>query len=60
MAPQSRTRSLMPTSPPSVEYALTELGMELVPVIDSIVRVGTRLLKGNVSCGPVPSGKATR
>jgi DNA-binding HxlR family transcriptional regulator len=40
------TREVAPTSPPSVEYALSELGMELVPVIDSIVRVGTRLLEG--------------
>ena len=38
-------RSVMPTSPPSVEYALSDLGAELVPVIDSIVRVGTRLLE---------------
>jgi DNA-binding HxlR family transcriptional regulator len=38
------TREVLPTSPPSVEYALSELGTELVPVIDSIVRVGTRLL----------------
>src|SRR5262252_890638 len=34
-------RQVMPTSPPSVEYSLSELGQELVPVIDSIVRVGT-------------------
>ena len=38
------TRSVVPSSPPSVEYALTELGKELIPVIDTIVRVGTRLL----------------
>jgi DNA-binding HxlR family transcriptional regulator len=31
------------TSPPSVEYSLSELGKELVPVIDTIVAVGTRL-----------------
>ncbi|WP_254626472.1 helix-turn-helix domain-containing protein [Myxococcus sp. CA039A] len=37
------TREVLPTSPPSVEYALSSLGLELVPVIDSIVRVGTRL-----------------
>ena len=36
-------RTPLETSPPSVEYALTELGRELIPVIDSIVRVGTRL-----------------
>jgi DNA-binding HxlR family transcriptional regulator len=40
------TRAVLPTSPPSVEYALSELGSELVPVIDAIVRVGTRLLDG--------------
>lgn len=37
-------REVAPTSPPSVEYALSELGKELIPVIDTIVRVGTRLL----------------
>jgi DNA-binding HxlR family transcriptional regulator len=41
-------RRVMPTSPPSVEYALTELGAELVPVIRSIVKVGERL-KGRYS-----------
>ena len=39
-------REVVPTSPPSVEYSLTDLGRELVPVIDSIVRVGTRLIAG--------------
>jgi DNA-binding HxlR family transcriptional regulator len=38
------TRDVRATSPPSVEYTLSEVGHELVPVIDSIVRVGTRLL----------------
>ncbi|MBJ6764472.1 helix-turn-helix transcriptional regulator [Myxococcaceae bacterium JPH2] len=36
-------RSVLPTSPPSVEYSLSELGRELLPVIDAIVRVGGRL-----------------
>lgn len=36
-------RSVLATSPPSVEYSLTELGEELVPAIRAIVRVGTRL-----------------
>jgi DNA-binding HxlR family transcriptional regulator len=36
----------MPTSPPSVEYSLSELGRELVPVINTIVRVGTRIREG--------------
>jgi DNA-binding HxlR family transcriptional regulator len=35
---------VMPTSPPTVEYELTELGRELLPAIRSIVEVGTRLL----------------
>jgi len=38
-------RLVVPTSPPSVEYALTELGRELIPVIDAIVKVGTRLFR---------------
>ncbi len=37
------TRAVMPTSPPSVEYALTELGEELIPVIRAIVAVGSKL-----------------
>jgi DNA-binding HxlR family transcriptional regulator len=37
-------RAVLPSSPPSVEYALSELGKELIPVIDAIVKVGTRLL----------------
>jgi DNA-binding HxlR family transcriptional regulator len=36
-------RAVMPTSPPSVEYALTLLGRELVPAIDAIVKVGQKL-----------------
>ena len=39
-------RAVMPTSPPSVEYSLSELGRELVPVINTIVRVGTRIREG--------------
>ena len=42
-------RTVVPTSPPSVEYSLSETGHELVPVIDSIVRVGTRLIEGRSS-----------
>lgn len=37
------TRTIMATSPPSAEYALTELGQELIPAINAIVRVGSRL-----------------
>jgi DNA-binding HxlR family transcriptional regulator len=37
-------RSVMATSPPTVEYELTALGQELIPAIRSIVEVGSRLL----------------
>jgi DNA-binding HxlR family transcriptional regulator len=37
------TRRVMPTSPPSVEYALTELGRGLVPAIAAIAAVGHKL-----------------
>lgn len=37
------TRSIQPTTPPSVEYALTPLGQELVPALDAIVEVGHKL-----------------
>lgn len=37
------TRDVVPSSPPSVEYALSPLGEELIPVITSIVKVGERL-----------------
>jgi DNA-binding HxlR family transcriptional regulator len=36
-------RKVMPTSPPSVEYALTGLGLEFMPVIEAIAQVGQRL-----------------
>lgn len=36
-------RTVKPTSPPTVEYALTDLGRELKPAIEAIVAVGRRL-----------------
>lgn len=36
-------REVKPTSPPSVEYSLTELGRELVPAIEAIAAVGHKL-----------------
>jgi DNA-binding HxlR family transcriptional regulator len=36
-------RTVQPTSPPSVEYALTDLGRELIPAIKAIASVGRRL-----------------
>lgn len=40
-------REVKPTSPPSVEYSLTELGRELLPAIDAIVAVGHKLKHGS-------------
>ena len=36
-------RHVVPSSPPSVEYSLSKLGRDIVPVIDTFVRVGTKL-----------------
>ncbi len=36
-------RHVLDTSPPSVEYELTELGHELIPALDGIVKVGHKL-----------------
>ena len=38
-------RRVIATSPPSVEYTLTELGQELIPAINAIVKVGLKLKK---------------
>jgi DNA-binding HxlR family transcriptional regulator len=38
-------RDVKPTSPPSVEYSLSDLGKELLPAIAAIVSVGHRLKK---------------
>lgn len=37
------SRTVLATTPPSVDYALTELGGELVPAIRAIVEVGSKL-----------------
>lgn len=51
------TRTIKPTTPPSVEYALTPLGRELVPALDAIVEVGhkLKLTMGNSEEGKVAS-----
>lgn len=36
-------RTVIPTSPPSVEYALNALGQRLVPAIEAIAEVGEEL-----------------
>ena len=41
------SRTVMDTSPPSVEYELTPLGGELIPALTAIVKVGHELkMKG--------------
>ena len=39
------SRHVRPTSPPSVEYELTDLGAELIPALEGIVAVGHKLKK---------------
>tara|TARA_R110002110_G_scaffold261474_1_gene477312 strand:- start:32 stop:262 length:231 start_codon:yes stop_codon:yes gene_type:complete len=39
----NRTPEVKPTSLPSVEYALTDLGQELIPAIQAIVEVGHKI-----------------
>lgn len=51
-------REVVPSSPPSVEYSLSELGKELVPVIDTIVRVGTRLREDSHAAAPAVRRRA--
>lgn len=36
-------RKVMPTSPPSVEYSLADLGERLIPAIEAIAKVGEEL-----------------
>src|SRR5262245_37359136 len=46
------TRQVVPSSPPSVEYALSELGVELLPAIRAIVAVGMKLKEGAIARRP--------
>ena len=44
-------RAVRPTSPPSVEYSLTDLGAELLPAIRAIVEVSHKLkMRNNEAC----------
>lgn len=45
------SRTVLPTTPPSVDYALTDLGRELIPAIVAIVEVGTKLRRRTISEG---------
>lgn len=42
-------RAVLPTSPPSVEYSLTELGQDVLPAIRSIVDIGYKLKSHRLS-----------
>ena len=46
-------RHTFPEVPPRVEYALTEKGRALVPIIDSMRTYGTEWLGANGSCAAV-------
>lgn len=37
------SHTLTPTTPPSAEYTLTDLGRELIPIVQAIADVGRRL-----------------
>ena len=50
------TRHLLDTSPPSAEYALTDLGRELVPAIQAIIDVGMKL-KNELATRRKPAAK---
>ena len=50
------TRRLLDTSPPSAEYALTDLGRELIPAIKAIVDVGMKL-KNELATRRKPAAK---
>ena len=44
-------RKVMPTSPPTVEYSLTALGLKFKPVLGAIVEVSKELQK-RTACAP--------
>jgi DNA-binding HxlR family transcriptional regulator len=48
------TRTVKPTSPPSVEYSLTNLGLQLMPAITAIVQVGHKLKAEGAKSRPSP------
>lgn len=49
-------RTVLDTSPPSAEYALTQLGRELLPAIEALVGVGAKLIAewGGITRRPSP------
>jgi DNA-binding HxlR family transcriptional regulator len=51
-------RKVRPTSPPSVEYSLTDLGAELLPAIRAIVEVSHKLKMREQDGRPTAKGAA--
>src|SRR5215210_6347916 len=49
-------RTTFPEVPPRVEYALTEKGRALVPIIESMRAYGTEWLGATGTCSEVPQG----
>ncbi|MGX6449098.1 winged helix-turn-helix transcriptional regulator [Patulibacter sp. S7RM1-6] len=52
-------RQTFPEVPPRVEYALTEKGEALLPIIDGMREYGTRWLGAEGDCAPAVAGVAT-
>ncbi len=52
------TRTVMHSSPPTVEYALTPLGHKLNPILKSVAEVGKEITKMEGGSKPVPKEKA--
>ena len=48
------SRKVMPTSPPTVEYALTDVGRKIGPALDAINAVGVEIQKHLASRKPEP------
>ena len=51
-------RRVIDSSPPSVEYSLTALGVELVPAIEAIAHVGHRLKQQRAAAGEAVTHEA--
>lgn len=52
------SRTVRPTSPPSVEYQLTTVGAELLPALDAIVEIGEKLKRRPPAPRRAPRAKA--
>jgi DNA-binding HxlR family transcriptional regulator len=52
-------RRVVASSPPSVEYELTDLGQEIVPALRAMAMIGEKLKQRADAC-PAPTRKAAR